>query len=50
MRRLAEVADKHCGPLAWKPGPMSSGEGLIHAIRDGDGKEAATKALPISGC
>ena len=34
----ANVEDKRCGPLAWKPGPMSSGEGLIHAIRDGDGK------------
>lgn len=41
VRRLGEFADKRCGPLAWKPGPMSSGEGLIHAIRDGDGKADA---------
>ena len=39
VRRIWDVAARTLGPLNWKPGPMSSGEGLINAIRDGDGKE-----------
>ena len=37
IRRIADVAHGQLGPIAWKPGPMSSGEGLIFAIRDSDG-------------
>jgi hypothetical protein len=40
IRRIWDVAAETLGPLAWKPGPMSSGEGLINAIRDGDGTDA----------
>jgi hypothetical protein len=40
IRRIWDVAVlSGCEPLNWKPGPMSSGEGLIAAIRDGDGQE-----------
>jgi len=42
IRRIFEIAEDVVDrPFAWKPGPMSSGEGLIFNIRDGDGGEDA---------
>ena len=38
IRRIWEQAERIRGPLQWVPGPMSSGEGLVFAIRDSDGK------------
>ncbi|MFZ4807593.1 MAG: hypothetical protein ACOYLQ_10075 [Hyphomicrobiaceae bacterium] len=38
VRKIWEVAEHRLGePLSIRPGPMSSGEGLIYAIRDGSG-------------
>lgn len=37
IRRIFEAAESAVGPMAWKPGPMSSGEGLTNAIRDATG-------------
>ena len=39
IRRIFKVAESTLGPLAWKPGPMSSGEGLINNIRDSTGED-----------
>lgn len=40
IRRIWEAAVKAgCAPLNWRPGPMSSGEGLVAAIRDGKGED-----------
>jgi len=50
VRRIWEEAEVSLGPLAWKPGPMSSGEGLINIIRDGndaDDEGVADKRLFI---
>lgn len=41
IRRIFELAAPTVGALAWKPGPMSSGEGLIYNIRDGTGDDDA---------
>jgi hypothetical protein len=39
IRRIFDAAASAVGPMAWKPGPMSSGEGLINAIRDATGDD-----------
>lgn len=39
IRRIFEAAASAVGSMAWKPGPMSSGEGLINAIRDATGDD-----------
>lgn len=39
VRRVWDAAEPHVSPLAWKPGPMSTGEGLANAIRDGNGED-----------
>ena len=36
VRRIGEIAAAVLGPLNWQPGPLSTGEGLAYAIRDGD--------------
>lgn len=40
VRKIWENAEAKLGvPLAWRPGPMSTGEGLINAVRDGTNDE-----------
>jgi hypothetical protein len=39
IKRLAAHVSERLGQLAWVPGPLSTGEGLAYAIRDGDGTE-----------
>lgn len=40
IRRIGERAAELIGDkLNWQPGPLSTGEGLAYAIRDGDGQE-----------
>ena len=39
IKRIASHVSEKLGPLAWVPGPLSTGEGLAYAIRDGDGRE-----------
>ncbi len=39
IHRIMKEVWRRISPFKWKPGPMSSGEGLIYAIRDGDGAD-----------
>lgn len=36
VRRIGEIVTQVLGPMNWQPGPLSTGEGLAYAIRDGE--------------